>query len=158
MLTGQQIKAGRALARLEQTTLAEAAGISLATIKRLESTFGPISANGATEEAIRAALGEAGVVFIDSSDEGPGVRLRGSGHPLKIRERVNAGLARFAEDGVRPIEIRLHIVEATIFARSMGQEDVPKTYEGVTVVVDPWRASVLRGGRAGVASRVSMPI
>lgn len=76
MLTGEQIRAGRALARLEQTELAEKSGISIATVKRLEGTKGPINANTATEAAIRRALSELGVIVIDENGEGPGVRLR----------------------------------------------------------------------------------
>lgn len=158
MLTGEQIRAGRALVRMDQTVLAQASGVSLPTIKRLEATPGPISANTATEEAIRAALSEAGIVFIDADDAGAGVRLRGAGHPLKIRARVDDGLARFHQEGVNPVEIRLQMVEATIFARQLGLDDCPKTYEGIPVAVDPYRASHLRGGRPGVATRVSLPI
>ncbi|MGA0601764.1 helix-turn-helix domain-containing protein [Caulobacter sp. KR2-114] len=78
MLTGEQIRAARALARLEQTDLAERAELSLATIKRLERIKGPIGANTATEAAIRKALSGAGVILIDENGEGPGVRLRKS--------------------------------------------------------------------------------
>lgn len=76
MLTGEQIRAARGLARLEQSDLASAAGISLETVKRLEKMRGPISANTSTEAAIRRAFTEAGVIFIDENGEGPGVRLR----------------------------------------------------------------------------------
>jgi DNA-binding XRE family transcriptional regulator len=76
MLTGEQIRGGRAIARMEQSELARAAKVSLETVKRLEKTRGPISANTGTETAIRRALGEAGVIFIDENGEGPGVRLR----------------------------------------------------------------------------------
>jgi len=75
MLTGEQIRAARGLARLEQTQLAESAGISLQTVKRLESTQGPISANTGTEAAIRKAFAHVGVIFIDENGGGPGVRL-----------------------------------------------------------------------------------
>lgn len=143
---------------MEQAVLANAAGLSLPTIKRLETTLGPISANTATEDALRKAFSEAGIVFIDADDEGVGVRLRGSGHPLKIRERVDARLAACQADGISPIEIRLQIVEATIFAKSLGLDDPPKTYEGVPVAVDVYRTSQLRGNRPGVPDRVSMPI
>ena len=158
MLRGEQIRAARALTRMEQAVLAEASGVSLPTIKRLETTYGPISANTATEDAIRRAFSEAGVVFIDADEEGPGVRLRGSGHPLKIRERVDSQLAAFAAEGVHAVEIRLNVVEATIFARSLGLDDCPRSYEGIPVAVDPFRASLLRGARPGVASRVSTPV
>jgi transcriptional regulator with XRE-family HTH domain len=76
MLTGEQIRAARALARLEQTDLAKASGISVPTIKRLEMLRGPISANTGTEAAIRKAFLEAGVIFIDEDGDGPGVRLK----------------------------------------------------------------------------------
>jgi hypothetical protein len=76
MLTGEQIRAARALLRMEQGTLAEASGLSLPTIKRLEGQVGAISANTSTEAALRAAFTKAGVVFIDENGEGPGVRLR----------------------------------------------------------------------------------
>lgn len=76
MLTGEQIRAARALARLEQAALVDASGISLPTIKRLEKMVGPISANTGTETAIRKALEGAGVIFIDENGEGPGVRLK----------------------------------------------------------------------------------
>lgn len=158
MLTGEQIRAARALIRMEQSRLADAAGLSLPTIKRLEAALGPISANTATEDAIRRAFSDAGVVFVEDDEAGPGVRLRGSGHPLQIRERVDAKLAGFREDGVTPIEIRLQIVEATIFAQALGLEAPPRVYEGVPVVVDPYRASVLRGNTPGVANRVSSPL
>jgi transcriptional regulator with XRE-family HTH domain len=76
MLTGEQIRAARALARIEQAQLAELAGLSLPTIKRLERMVGLINANTSTEAAIRRAFGEAGVLFIDENGEGPGVRLK----------------------------------------------------------------------------------
>ena len=76
MLYGEQIKAARALARMEQSALAEASGISAPTVKRLEQMRGPISAYTNTEAAIRKAFAEAGVVFVDGDTMGPGVRLR----------------------------------------------------------------------------------
>lgn len=76
MLTGEQIKAARALIRMEQTELAWRAAVSLDTVKRLEQLRGPISANTSTEAAIRKAFNEAGVIFLDENGEGPGVRLR----------------------------------------------------------------------------------
>ena len=79
LLTGGQIKAGRALARMDQSALSAASGISVPTIKRLEGMSGPISANTNTETALRKALTEAGVIFIDENGEGPGVRLRKGG-------------------------------------------------------------------------------
>lgn len=76
MLTGEQIRAARALARLEQTDLAGKASVSVETIKRLEGMRGTVSAQMATVLAIKRALEAAGVIFIDENGEGPGVRLR----------------------------------------------------------------------------------
>ena len=76
MLHGEQIRAARALARIEQAALAAASGISLPTVKRLEKIAGPISANTGTEAAIRRAFDGLGVLFIDADAQGPGVRLR----------------------------------------------------------------------------------
>lgn len=75
MLTGEQIKAARALTRVDQAALAAASGLSLPTIKRLEKTVGPISANTKTEAAIRRAFEELGVIFLDADALGVGVRL-----------------------------------------------------------------------------------
>jgi transcriptional regulator with XRE-family HTH domain len=76
MLTTEQIRAARALLRIEQTDLATRSGVSLATIKRLETRPGPIAAHAPTVDAIRRALEEAGVIFVDQNGDGPGVRLK----------------------------------------------------------------------------------
>lgn len=71
-VTGEQIRAGRALARVEQTELARLSGLSLETIKRLERIRGPVHANTRTLSAISAAFHAVGVELY--SDEGFGVR------------------------------------------------------------------------------------
>lgn len=76
MISGEQIKAARALARLDQAELAKRAGLSAPTIKRLEQARGPISANTKTEMQIRTAFADAGVDFIDQNGGGAGVRLK----------------------------------------------------------------------------------
>jgi predicted transcriptional regulator len=66
------------MARIEQSELAQRSGVSVDTIKRLERTEGPVSANVATVHSIVAALESAGVVFTNGDE--PGVKLRkGSG-------------------------------------------------------------------------------
>jgi transcriptional regulator with XRE-family HTH domain len=84
MITGEQIRAARGLTRLDQAELAERAGISLETIKRLERLRGPISANTTTEAAIRAAFAAIDVVFIEEDGHGYGVRFR---RPAEVRSR-----------------------------------------------------------------------
>ena len=62
--------------RWEQSRLAEAAGVSLPTVKRLEKRPGLVLEHVSTVHRIRRALEAAGVVFIDEDGGGPGVRLR----------------------------------------------------------------------------------
>jgi len=76
MLTSEQVRAARALLRIEQRDLAEASGVSLETIKRVERIPGAISAYASTVDAIQRALESAGVIFVAENGEGPGVRLR----------------------------------------------------------------------------------
>ena len=74
MLIGRQIRAARALLGWEQRQLAEDAGVSVATVRRLERFAGPVSAYVATVEAIRNVLEAAGIEF--TNGDAPGVRLR----------------------------------------------------------------------------------
>jgi transcriptional regulator with XRE-family HTH domain len=63
MITAEQIKAARALLRLEQDELARRAGVSVSTIRRVEAVSGGLVAE-ATIGAVQQALEEAGVEFI----------------------------------------------------------------------------------------------
>tara|TARA_R100000687_G_C6446097_1_gene162931 strand:+ start:415 stop:663 length:249 start_codon:yes stop_codon:yes gene_type:complete len=80
VVIGEQIRAARELIRWKQEDLAEASGLSIPTIKRLEAMRGEVSANHGTVTAIERALTDKGVVFISedeaSSGGGAGVRLR----------------------------------------------------------------------------------
>jgi predicted transcriptional regulator len=76
VITSEQIRGARAMLRIEQSGLAERAGVSLETIKRIERKPGKVSAYAATLEAVRAALESAGVEFIAENGGGAGVRLR----------------------------------------------------------------------------------
>jgi transcriptional regulator with XRE-family HTH domain len=72
----RQIKAARALLAWSQERLADAAGVSIPTIKRLEAQDGPLGGRNETGSKIRSALESAGVEFLDDNGGGPGVRLR----------------------------------------------------------------------------------
>jgi predicted transcriptional regulator len=74
VITSEQVRAARALIRWEQRDLAETSKVSLPSIKRLETTPGPLAAQARTVEALRAALEAAGVEFTNGDQ--PGVRLR----------------------------------------------------------------------------------
>ena len=78
MLTAEQLRAARALIRWEQSTVAEKAGVSVETVKRLEKLDGPLlSTKTATIHALEAAFQEAGVEFTNGGE--PGVKLRRKG-------------------------------------------------------------------------------
>jgi transcriptional regulator with XRE-family HTH domain len=72
----RQIKAARALLAWSQEQLADAAGVSIPTIKRLEAQDGPLGGRSGTAEKIRTTLENAGVHFVKENGGGPGVRLR----------------------------------------------------------------------------------
>lgn len=79
VLTGAQIRAGRALLKWSATDLSERCGVSYAAIQRAEGADGMPNMQTKNLAAIKAALETGGVEFIDgpySSDGGPGVRLR----------------------------------------------------------------------------------
>ena len=76
MMTAEQLRAARALLRMEQTALAEKAGVSVETIKRLERQDGRLQAHFETLRRIKQALELAGVELLDGSkSRGAGVRL-----------------------------------------------------------------------------------
>jgi transcriptional regulator with XRE-family HTH domain len=78
-LTSEQIRAARMLLRWEQRELAEASGISLPSVKRLETQPGPLSAQERTLTELRKALEKAGVEFIAENGGGAGVRMKKRG-------------------------------------------------------------------------------
>lgn len=81
MVTAAQIRAARALLGWSGAQLAGAAGVSLQTIRRMESELGPGRSSAANVEAVQRALETAGVVFLEADGAGaagPGVRLKPS--------------------------------------------------------------------------------
>jgi transcriptional regulator with XRE-family HTH domain len=92
-VTGEQLRAARAMLRVEQVDLARLANVSVDTIKRLERTIGPVSANIVTIYAVMEVLGMAGVEFIAENGGGPGVRLR-KGALSKTGETNNQKLVK----------------------------------------------------------------
>ena len=95
MIDAGQIKAARALLNLHQMQLAELAGVSAATIKRIETAS---EIRGAAESLwrIQVALEKCGVEFIPADhDKGSGVRL------LKPRVRPSPTKATRGKPKVR---------------------------------------------------------
>jgi len=80
MITAAQIKAARALLGMDQKTLAEASGLSLPTIQRMEASEGTIRGNVDSLMKLVAALDAAGIEMIGegaaSAAGGRGARLK----------------------------------------------------------------------------------
>lgn len=75
-LTSAQIRAARALIRWSAEDLANHCAVSVTTIRRAELMPSATALTRVNDYAIRRALEEAGVEFIDADKGGPGVRLR----------------------------------------------------------------------------------
>ncbi|MCG6970824.1 MAG: helix-turn-helix transcriptional regulator [Gammaproteobacteria bacterium] len=80
MITAAQMRAARALLGMDQRQLADAAGISLPTIQRMEGSDGQVRGNVDSLVKVVEALERAGVELINegavSADGGRGVRLK----------------------------------------------------------------------------------
>ncbi len=73
-ISSEQVRAARMLLRWEQKHLAEASGVSLPAIKRLETIPGQLRAQVNTADKIQKAIEAAGVEFTNGGE--PGVKLR----------------------------------------------------------------------------------
>jgi transcriptional regulator with XRE-family HTH domain len=71
LITSEQIRAARALLRLEQEDVARRAQVSIVTIRRIEAARGTAGVTPATVAVVRQALEQAGAEFIEG-----GVRQR----------------------------------------------------------------------------------
>lgn len=75
LISIEQIRAARALLGWSQTDLAQRAGMSVPTVKRVEAEDGPRVSEEARQR-LQKALESGGITFIDENGGGPGVRLR----------------------------------------------------------------------------------
>jgi transcriptional regulator with XRE-family HTH domain len=105
-ILAHQLKAARALARLDQQELSNRSGVSVPTIKRMEAGDGPIRGNYENVAAVVGVLEAAGIEFIPENGGGPGARLRTTAttptaapasaskpSPRRLRPRRSAGRA-----------------------------------------------------------------
>jgi transcriptional regulator with XRE-family HTH domain len=80
MITAAQMRAARALLRIEQRELAVLSGLSVPTIQRMEASPGVVRGNVDSLMKLVNALRDAGIELIDegavSSGGGRGVRLK----------------------------------------------------------------------------------
>ena len=77
MITGAQVRAAKALIKWSGSDLAEKADVGLSSIRRVEAFDGiPDSTSVKVLSAIQKALEGAGVEFLGTPEDGPGVRLK----------------------------------------------------------------------------------
>jgi transcriptional regulator with XRE-family HTH domain len=115
MITSEQVRAARALLRIEQDDLARRAHISAATIRRLEAFNGIQRVSPGTVKEVQRALEEAGVEFIDD-----GVRRR----PARDRARADevfADIMAIAKNGAARPKIDPGFSEADLY----GDDGLP---------------------------------
>ena len=81
MITAAQLRAARALLDMDQRALAEASGLSVPTIQRMEASDGVIRGQVESLMKLVGALDKAGIELINegtaSMAGGRGVRLKG---------------------------------------------------------------------------------
>ncbi|MEO0569599.1 MAG: helix-turn-helix transcriptional regulator [Pseudomonadota bacterium] len=77
-MTGEQIRAARALLKWSAKRLAAESNVGWATIQRLESKDGPLAGYADTHDALRQTLEAQGIQFLDNGEVagGPGVAIR----------------------------------------------------------------------------------
>ena len=76
MVTGAQIRSARAALAWTAQELADRAGVSMKTIVRLETVDGVPPSRSETLNDIQMAFESAGIEFIGSPTDGPGIRIR----------------------------------------------------------------------------------
>jgi transcriptional regulator with XRE-family HTH domain len=68
-ITGRQIAAARSLAGLSQAHVAEEAGVSLPTLRRMEAAKGPVAGLRNNVAAVRRVLEKSGIEFLSDNHE-----------------------------------------------------------------------------------------
>ncbi len=86
-MTSEQVRAARALLRWEQNDLSQASGLSLPTVKRLETKPGYLTSYQSSVDALHSALEAAGIEFIG---DGQGSLAGGSG--VRLKQQVSGSV------------------------------------------------------------------
>ncbi len=75
LVTGNQLKAARALAGVDQQQLADSAGVNVNTVRNMEARGAkPITSSAVTVRRVQLAMETLGIEFLNHAQ--PGVRLR----------------------------------------------------------------------------------
>ena len=83
MIIVEQLRSARTALRWSIEELAGRSSVSVRTIKMVEANDGIPQCKTATTEKLVSALQSAGIEFIGSPDDGPGIRIRRPKEPLK---------------------------------------------------------------------------
>lgn len=113
MISAEQIKAARALLRMEQEELARLSRVSVTTIRRLEAASGERLVAETTTGAVRKALEEAGVDFIH---QGVSLKSKAAGGELLL-----ARLRAIAERAAPRQKAREWLTDADLY----GDDGLP---------------------------------
>ena len=105
MITAPQLRAARALLGIDQSTLAQRAGLSLPTIQRMETSGGLIRGNVHSLTKVVQALEDMGVELL-----GEGSVSAVGGRGVRLRERE----VRLSQMSVplRPKEVQITVLSA----------------------------------------------
>jgi len=76
LITSAQIRAARGMLEWSRADLAKHSGVGFSSMMRIESAIGVPGAHAKTLEAIEKAFERAGIEFIGTPDDRPGVRLK----------------------------------------------------------------------------------
>ena len=75
MLTGQQIRMARSALKWSARELAERTGLAMKTIQRIEATDSTPASYSSTLTDLNTCFESAGIEFIGTPDDAPGVRI-----------------------------------------------------------------------------------
>ncbi|AYG95131.1 hypothetical protein D8I30_07995 [Brevundimonas naejangsanensis] len=159
-LTGEQIRAARALSRIEQAELARRSSLSLETIKRLERIRGPVDANARTLRAIQEAFAALGVRFAgdgggqvgvlrDAAEAQPAPRRAAPDADADLHRLIyHSRIERTGEGSLRPMLAYIHS-EALALHAGLGITGIIFAREGhLLQALEGDRASVHQAYRA----------
>ena len=75
LITAEQIRAARSVLGWTTAQLSEKTGVATATLKRYEATAGVPKSRKDSLQRIQSVFEAAGIEFIGSPDEAPGIRI-----------------------------------------------------------------------------------
>jgi transcriptional regulator with XRE-family HTH domain len=105
MITGEQLRAARAMLRLDQGQLADEADISVETLKRFEAAEGEIKGRLDNIQTVERVLQAHGIVFIESRLDGDDDQKSGRG--VKFAEDRTKLLRHMVANRVRGLALAI---------------------------------------------------